>query len=189
MNSGKKESEMRESGANHIAEEPVTLSRLIVAGGLLGAVGALLGGLIAGGFSILAVNAEAERNRQAFFLTERVEVYANLLAEAQAFQLAATRYNAQIEAGADDAAINAELTEASAKYDGVVASAWQVQVIATEPVGNAKEELARSMDQAWTLMVQNTAEAHEYFEGLDDLTRSLSRQFSDAAAAEFRAAD
>lgn len=168
------------------------MSQLLNSSGFWGAVGALLGALIGGIFSFLAAgfttSAEAERSRQAFFLNERVAVYASLLGEAQAFQLSATRYNnlAQLPGGNTSEA-SAVLEVALADYEDAVAASWQVEVIATAPVQAAKQSIAAELDRARSLLTAKTAEATDYFRELDRVMTGHTTGFADAAAKELDA--
>jgi hypothetical protein len=179
-----RENLMTDDAKSGTPDERLMLNRLLVGGGLLGAVSALIGAFIAGAFSIASANAESERSRQEFFLTERVEVNASLMSEGSGVQITAARLNASVQSGTEsDAAERAALrAEAVSQYEGVVASSWQIQVIGTPPVQEVKEDIAKSTDDAWRLMGENTDEAARFFEMLDDESRALSVRFSGAVA-------
>ena len=168
------------------------LKDLLGSSGFWGATGALLGALIGGIFTFLAAatssSAEAERSRHAFFLAERVAVYSGLLGDAQAFQLSATRYHNLARLNGEEAAeVQAVREEAKADYDEAVAACWQVEVIATASVQEAKQAIARELDTAWNYMNDETDEAASYFRGIDRAMTSHTTVFARAAGEELDA--
>lgn len=173
-------------------EEQSGKSRLLNSNGFWGAVGALLGslgavisGLLSFHAAVMATSAEAERGRQSFFLTERVAVYSTLLREAQAFQLSASRYHDLAQSsGAATVEAGTALEEALANYEDAVAASWQVEVIATEIVQEAKQQLAAELDKARELLTTKSEEAASYFRDLDQLMTGHTTRFANAAAAE-----
>ncbi|TPV52545.1 hypothetical protein FJ661_04395 [Pseudarthrobacter phenanthrenivorans] len=169
-----------------------SLSHLLESSGFWGATGALLGAFVGGIFTFMAAamstSAEAERSRHAFFLAERVAVYSGLLGDAQAFQLSATRYNNLVRLNTEDTPeAKAVLEEAKADYDDAVAACWQVEVIATEAVQEAKQSIARELDKAWNYLDDETAEAAEYFQTVDKAMTGHTTQFAQAAGQELEA--
>lgn len=171
---------------------PSPLNHLLNSSGFWGAAGALLGALVGGIFTFLAAamstSAEAERSRHAFFLAERVAVYSGLLGDAQAFQLSATRYNSLAQLNAQDTPeAKAVLEEAKSDYDNAVAACWKVQVIATAPVQEAKQSIARELDEAWKYLGDSTDEAASYFGGIDEDMTNHTTQFAEAAGKELEA--
>lgn len=159
-------------------DQPLILNKLLHDSGIWSLAGALLGVVGTLVTTSVSANMAAGQSRQEFFLTERVSVYASLLADAQAFQLSAAQYNGLLQAEADQSEVDAVRAIATEDYERVVASSWKVEVIAVEKIRSAKDEIARNMDRAWNLMDQRTVEAAEFFEGLDENTRVLSAEFS-----------
>jgi hypothetical protein len=169
-----------------------SLRHMLDSSGFWGAAGALLGALIGGIFTFMAAamstSAEAERSRHAFFLAERVAVYSALLSDAQAFQLSATRYNSFVRLDAEGTAeAKAVLEEAKADYDDAVAGCWQVEVIATTSVQEAKQSIARELDKAWSYLNDESEEAAAYFRAVDRAMTGHTTQFAKAAGNELDA--
>lgn len=169
---------------NGIENERLTWISLLKGSGIWSLAGAVLGLVGAIVATTISADLAADRSRQEFLLTERVSVYASLLADAQTFQLSASQLNSLVQSEAEQTEIDAVRVIASEDYERVVASSWKVQVIGIEEIREAKDEVARIMDRAWELMDQESEEAAEFFASLDENTRVLSAEFSQETFAE-----
>jgi hypothetical protein len=203
-NSGVRFPSMATRGAGNIAkrelsdEPPRGKRRFRDISAVWGIVGALLGAVVAGAFSVVAASisadstakaaaAEAQRSQHDFFVAQRVATYAELLANAQAFQLAAHRYEIlRGAASSDGAATSSALAEARTSFGKLTSAAWSVEVITqNEKVKGAKEKIARLLDDADRLLeAPDKSDTVKFFEGLDEEVRVVSREFSAVASAE-----
>ena len=166
--------------------------KLLASEPLWGAVAALLAALVGGLISFWAVSVtlseQAEQSRESAFLEERMDAYSALLRESQAFQLAAFRYNQSARSGSENAQDSeAMLASTLAIYDKAVAAAWQVDLVATAPVREKKEIIARELDNIEEQLREVDEEAVLYFAALDATITRHATDFADEAVREIQA--
>ncbi|EMY35842.1 hypothetical protein D477_002121 [Arthrobacter crystallopoietes BAB-32] len=180
-----------------------------------GLVGALLGSLITGIFSLQTAKtaaetsvrtaeiaqetaesgkeAEAARSRTDFLRTQRLNLYANLLTTSQIVSNEAGEYAhvLQFPESYPAGQVGTGRAELDTKYEAWVSGVWMVRVIASDEVSVANDNLATKLDEAYRLLAGYSGQSGEleriatYFQQFPNDVFALRTEFSTASQAEF----
>lgn len=207
--------EVGQSGSGQAAGGEPGRRRVGTSPAIWGIIGALIGSLVTGFFSIqaastaaetsvktaeiarqtaeLGMTAEARRSREEFLRTERLSGYVEQLSLSQRAMNAANTYayRLQYQSYFSPDALTAASNELSTSYEDWVNSAWHVRVIASDAVSAVNDKMATKMDEAYRMLVNYRAQPGEldaivaFYAQFLTEMSNLRTEFTTASQAEF----